>query len=300
MFDKTGTLTDGKLQVSERIAVGQLATSEAIAIAAALERRSTHPIAKAIASLDSSLTSTEVQETAGFGLTGFVNQVEYSIGFSDKTTFANQAALNVAIEAIGAKSLCVLSRGNEALLLLALSDNIRPDAKSAIDRLRPMGIEPVLLSGDAESRVSEVAAALGITQWHSRVSPENKLQLLNDLRLAGQTTAMVGDGLNDVAALAGADVGLAMGSGTHAAQSAAAVTILDDSPLAIFHALDLSRRTWRNIRQNLVWAFGYNILLIPVASFGLLNPMLGGAAMAFSSVSVVLNALRLKREHSFN
>jgi len=158
-----------------------------------------------------------------------------------------------------------------------------------------MGIEPVLLSGDVESRVREVAHELNITQWHSRVSPENKLQLLRELKAAGKTTAMVGDGLNDVAALTGADVGLAMGSGTHAAQSAAAITILDDSPLGISFALDLSRRTWRNIKQNLGWAFGYNLVLIPVAALGLLNPMLGGAAMAFSSVSVVLNALRLNR-----
>jgi Cu+-exporting ATPase len=116
---------------------------------------------------------------------------------------------------------------------------------------------------------------------------------INSLREDSTVIAMVGDGLNDVAALAGADVGIAMGSGTHAAQSAAAITIVDDNPLAISYALALSKRTWANIRQNLGWAFGYNVLLIPVAAVGLLNPMYAGMAMAFSSISVVLNALRL-------
>jgi Cu+-exporting ATPase len=202
------------------------------------------------------------------------------------------------MDKVGAASLAVLSRGNEALLLIALSDKVRPEAKQAISMLQSMSIEPVLLSGDVTRRVSDVASELDISQWHARVSPESKLQLINKLKADGKTTAMVGDGLNDVAALTGADVGLAMGSGTHAAQSAAAVTILDDSPLGIPYALDLSRRAWRNIKQNLGWAFGYNVVLIPVAVLGLLNPMLAGTAMAFSSVSVVLNALRLKRRAS--
>jgi P-type Cu+ transporter len=129
------------------------------------------------------------------------------------------------------------------------------------------------------------------------VNPERKLEVIRSLKSTADArlTAMVGDGLNDVAALAAADVGLAMGSGTHAAQSAAAITIVDDDPTCIPFALKLGRRTWRNIVQNLIWAFGYNVVLIPVAAFGLLNPMLAGTAMAFSSISVVLNALRLRR-----
>jgi Cu+-exporting ATPase len=301
VLDKTGTLTDGRLQVHDTILLGhgqwqgKLSKSEAIAISAALERGSNHPIAKAIAALDTAQQATEIVETAGKGLEGVVNSKSYSIGFSESQIFENQSELQKAIEQVGAKSLAVLSQGDEALLLISLSDLVRPDSLKAVALLQGMGIEPVLLSGDVESRVREVAHELGITQWHSRVSPENKLQLLRELKAAGKTTAMVGDGLNDVAALTGADVGLAMGSGTHAAQSAAAITILDDSPLGISFALDLARRTWRNIKQNLGWAFGYNLVLIPVAALGLLNPMLGGAAMAFSSVSVVLNALRLNR-----
>lgn len=130
------------------------------------------------------------------------------------------------------------------------------------------------------------------------MTPEQKLSKIEALKLNADgsktVVAMVGDGLNDVAALAGADIGIAMGSGTHAAQSAAAITIVDDSPLAVAYSLKLARRTWSNIKQNLAWAFGYNVILIPVAALGLLNPMLAGAAMAFSSISVVLNALKLK------
>lgn len=296
VLDKTGTLTDGRLQVHDMLELGSMPLSEAVSIAAALERSSSHPIAKAISLLDSSKTATEVDETAGTGLTGVVDQIKYSIGLNEVAEFSNQLKLEAAIDKVGAVSLAVLSRGNTALLLIALSDKVRPDSKRAISRLQSMGIEPVLLSGDVIPRVSDVAIELNITQWHARVSPESKLELINKFKKAGKTTAMVGDGLNDVAALTGADVGLAMGSGTHAAQSAAAVTILDDSPIGIPYALDLSRRTWKNIKQNLVWAFGYNVLLIPVAALGLLNPMLAGTAMAFSSVSVVLNALRLRAQ----
>lgn len=295
VLDKTGTLTDGKLAVHETIALTDLPIADCIAIAAALERNSTHPVAKAIAALNQGLTAQNVHEEAGFGLTGQVDGVEYLIGLRDRSKFDNQTQLNEAIKSVGAKSLAVLSRGNLAIALIALSDNLRPEAKRSIESLKKLGIEPVLLSGDVALRVKAVAEELGIRSWHARVSPEEKLQLLTALNVGGKTTAMVGDGLNDVAALAGADVGIAMGSGTHAAQSAAAVTILDDSPLSIAYSLDLSKRTWRNIKQNLGWAFGYNLILIPVAALGLLNPMLGGTAMAFSSVSVVLNALRLRR-----
>lgn len=295
VLDKTGTLTDGKLTVHETIALAAMPLEQAVSIAAALERNSSHPVAKAIAALDQTLVAQDVREEAGFGLTGNVNGVEYSIGLRDRTKFENQTRLNEAIKEVGAKSLAVLSSGNHALALIALSDNLRLEAKRSIDSLKALGIEPVLLSGDTTLRVKSVAEELGIRQWHARVSPEEKLQLLTALKVGGKTAAMVGDGLNDVAALAGADIGIAMGSGTHAAQSAAALTILDDSPLGIPYALDLSKRTWRNIRQNLGWAFGYNLVLIPVAALGLLNPMLGGTAMAFSSVSVVLNSLRLRR-----
>jgi Cu+-exporting ATPase len=160
-----------------------------------------------------------------------------------------------------------------------------------MDELKAAGFSPYLVSGDNPARVREVAEQLGITDHKGHVSPEGKLELLSAYN---EPVAMVGDGINDVAALAKADVGIAMGSGAHAAQAASAITILDDDPRAIAFALKLGKRTYRNILQNLGWAFGYNIVLIPVAALGLLNPMLAGVAMAFSSVSVVANSLRLK------
>jgi len=157
--------------------------------------------------------------------------------------------------------------------------------------LQDAGFNPVLVSGDNPAKVAEVARQLGVKDHFGSVSPEGKLELIGKY---SEPVAMVGDGINDVAALAKADVGIAMGSGAYAAQAASAITILDDDPRAIPFALKLGKKTYRNIIENLVWAFGYNILLIPVAALGLLNPMLAGVAMAFSSVSVVANSLRLK------
>ena len=296
VLDKTGTLTTGQLEVTTTIALGGYDLQEAVAIAAALERNSNHPIAKAIAALDSAKSATEVAELAGTGVSGYVDGTKYELGLRENARYQNSEELEAAIEQVGAKSLAVLSSQGVALALIALEDELRKESAEAISRLQELNIEPVLLSGDVTSRVSAVAKDLGITSFHARVSPEEKLQILKALKVGGKVTAMVGDGLNDVAALAGADVGIAMGSGTHAAQSAAAVTILDDSPLGISYALSLSKRTWSNIKQNLGWAFGYNVVLIPVAALGLMNPMLAGTAMAFSSVSVVLNSLRLRRQ----
>ncbi len=300
VIDKTGTLTTGQLRVSATFglsAVDAAGLKQALAMAAAVERSSVHPLAKAIAALDQELTALEVSEVAGAGAAGTVNGVFVRVASPATSIVNNRAELDAAVLKAGAKSLVVVSWGNEAKALIALEDDVRLEAKPAVEALRALGIQPILLSGDAEARVSVVAKQLGIEQFYAEVAPEAKLEVINRIRAertGHSATAMVGDGLNDVAALAGADVGIAMGSGTHAAQAAASVTIIDDNPLAIAFALDLARRTWLNIKQNLGWAFGYNLVLIPVAALGLLNLMFAGAAMAFSSVSVVLNALRLR------
>ena len=300
VIDKTGTLTTGQLRVSATFALSGIDAAElkqALAMAAAVERSSVHPLAKAIAAIDQELTAVEVSEVAGAGAAGTVNGVLVRVASPVTSIVNNRAELDAAVLQAGAESLVVVSWGGEAKALIALEDDLRLESKSAIESLQSLGIEPILLSGDAEARVSEVAKQLGIKKYYAGVAPEAKLAAIERIkseRTGRSATAMVGDGLNDVAALAGADVGIAMGSGTHAAQAAASVTIIDDSPLAIPYSLELARRTWLNIKQNLGWAFGYNLVLIPVAALGLLNPMYAGAAMAFSSVSVVLNALRLR------
>ena len=291
VLDKTGTLTYGKLAVNEIIEINST-KQEITAYAAAVEKLSAHPIAKAIANLDNSLTADNGSETAGFGIKATVNGKEITV--SKNTEVSNSAELAKVIDSIEAKSLVVVSWDGVAQGVITLTDTIRESAITAIADLKNQQISPIIVSGDNQAQVDSVAGQLGIDRAFGDVSPENKQSQVKALSLEAKT-AMVGDGLNDVAALAGADVGIAMGSGTRAAQSAAAITILDDDPQSISYAMKLAKKTWNNILQNLGWAFGYNILLIPVAAFGLLNPMLAGAAMGFSSISVVLNSMRLKR-----
>jgi Cu+-exporting ATPase len=293
VLDKTGTLTTGHLEVTKVIALANTDSKEAMALSAAVERSSTHPLAKAIAALDQTFTATNVKELAGHGVSGTVNSKDVVVTRAKTLEVSNQEELAKAITEAGAASIVVVSWDNTARLVIALSDAIRAESKKAIAQLNELKIQPILLSGDTEARVASVANELGIKEFFGEVTPEEKLNKIKALREDSSVIAMVGDGLNDVAALAGADVGIAMGSGTHAAQSAAAITIVDDNPLAISYSLALAKKTWSNIRQNLGWAFGYNVLLIPVAALGLLNPMYAGTAMAFSSISVVLNALRL-------
>ena len=291
VLDKTGTITYGKLAVNEVIGIAGK-KAEVLAKAAAVEKLSAHPIAKAIADLDHSLSATDAEETAGFGISGVIDGTRVTV--SKNTEVTNSAELQKVIDSIEAKSLVVISWDGLAQGVITLTDTVRDSAIEAIAELKNQNIEPIIVSGDNQAQVDAVAQQVGITRAYGDVSPEDKQSRVKALS-SEQKTAMVGDGLNDVAALAGADVGIAMGSGTRAAQSAAAITILDDNPLSIPYAMKLAKRTWANIVQNLGWAFGYNILLIPVAALGLLNPMLAGAAMGFSSISVVLNSWRLKR-----
>lgn len=289
VFDKTGTLTDGKLKVVNSIGLGGVSQAQMLGYAAAIEAGSTHPVAKAISQLSQEFTATDIKETPGRGLSGFV--LDKHVFVEKPGSYKNQTELDEALKAAGPNTLVVVSWDGQAHGLIELSDQIRPGAKATIDALHKMNIKTTILSGDNDARVGFIAGELGIDEYLGGVSPEGKLEFLKNQT---EIVAMVGDGINDVAALAGADIGIAMGSGSQAAQAASVITILDDDPLQIPYALDLAKRTYRNILQNLGWAFGYNVLLIPVAAIGLLNPMLAGLAMAFSSVSVVLNALRLK------
>ena len=288
IFDKTGTLTDGQLKVVNSRGLGDVGAATMLAYAAAIEAGSSHPVAKAIAKLSNAKTATDIKEIPGVGLVGLVDGIEVHVG--KPQSYQNQAELDKALALAGPNTLVVVSWEGWAHGLIELSDEIKPGSKQVIEELSDLGLTTMLLSGDAPRRVEEVANILGISKYQGGVSPEQKLEVVR----SASHPVMVGDGINDVAALSAAKASIAMGSGSHAAQSASSITILDDSPAAIPFALRLAKKTHRNIYQNLGWAFGYNILLIPVAAIGLLNPMLAGAAMAFSSVSVVANALRLR------
>jgi P-type Cu+ transporter len=289
IFDKTGTLTDGQLRVVNSRGLGGVGAATMLAYAAAVEQGSNHPVAKAISKLSNQFTATEVTEQAGLGLTGLVDGKWVTVERPGR--YENQQELDEALSNAGPNTLVVVAWEGWAHGLIELSDEIREGANETVAKLQSMGLEVELLSGDHLARVEVIAKQLGISTFRGGVTPEQKLELLHS---ANQVTAMVGDGINDVAALARADIGIAMGSGAHAAQAASAITILDDNPENVAYALSLAKRTRRNILQNLAWAFGYNLILIPVAAMGLLNPMLAGAAMAFSSVSVVVNSQRLK------
>jgi Cu+-exporting ATPase len=178
--------------------------------------------------------------------------------------------------------------------LMAFADTPRASAKAAVERLRALGIATVMLTGDNRGSAEAVARALGIDHVVAEVLPEDKVRHIADLKARYGQVAMVGDGINDAPALARADLGLAMGSGTDVAMEAAGVTLMRSDPLAVADAIDIARRTQAKIRQNLFWAFVYNVAGIPLAAFGFLSPVLAGAAMAFSSVSVVGNALLLR------
>ena len=289
VFDKTGTITDGKLHIVASHGLGGVDGSEALNKAAAVEAGSKHPVAMAIAANGSSAAATNIEELAGRGVAGDVDGLRVSV--EKPGAYENQAELDQLISEAGPNTLVVIAWEGWAHGLLELSDGIRDGAKETVAELHDMGLRVAMLSGDNQRRVDAVATELGLDEALAGATPEGKLEYL-----ASQTErlAMVGDGINDVAALAQADIGIAMGSGAQAAQAASAITILDDDPRKIPYSLKLGRRTYRNILQNLGWAFGYNVLLIPVAAAGLLNPMLAGVAMAFSSVSVVANALRMK------
>ncbi|MGA1627642.1 MAG: heavy metal translocating P-type ATPase, partial [Aquiluna sp.] len=289
VFDKTGTLTDGKLMIVASHGLGGVTAAEAVSKAAAVEAGSKHPVAMAIVANATGLTASNIEEIAGKGVAGDVDGLRVSV--EKPGNYQNQEELDAVLANAGPNTLVVVAWEGWAHGLIELSDGIRDGSREAVAELHNSGLKVAMLSGDNQRRVDAVASELGLDEALASASPEEKLEFLS---AQPDKVAMVGDGINDVAALASADIGIAMGSGAQAAQAASAITILDDDPRKVPYSLELGRRTYRNILQNLGWAFGYNVLLIPVAAAGLLNPMLAGVAMAFSSVSVVANALRMK------
>ena len=318
-FDKTGTLTEGKPQLVGLSALLPQTNSRAelLAWSAAIQSGSEHPLGKAVTALAAAENATvpaaaDVRAVAGRGMAATVNGRALRLGssrFMDelKVAIAPFATQAQALEAEG-RTVSYLADVSVAhaptlLGLLAFGDAVKPSAAAAIAQLQALGIHTALLTGDNQGSANAVGQALGITSVYARVLPEDKARLVGELKALaaaepgskGGRVAMVGDGINDAPALAAADVGIAMSTGTDVAMHAAGITLMRGNPALVADAIDISRRTYAKIRQNLFWAFIYNLVGIPLAAFGLLNPMLAGAAMAFSSVSVVMNALLLRR-----
>ena len=307
VLDKTGTVTTGHLAVTAVEAVGAVSLERMLALAAAAEHGSEHPLARAI--VDHARTTgivalpaaEEFRAHAGAGVTAVVDGYALAIGraswlrdeWSVDVAGTPAAELVSRHEAEGATAVVVAIDGAVAGVI-ALADTLKPSSSLAIERLRSLGLDPVLLTGDNEGAAAAVAAQLGIDEVYAAVTPAGKLAVIRELQAAGHVVAMVGDGVNDAAALAAADLGIAMGGGTDAAMAASDLTVVSGDLLVVVDAIRLARRTLRTIIGNLFWAFGYNVAAIPVAMMGLLNPLLAGLAMAFSSVFVVTNSLRLR------
>ena len=303
-FDKTGTLTSGAPRIVHLRAVDS-DTTQLLQLAGALQRGSEHPLAKAVLDqcTEQQLSLADVSHSkalAGRGIAGQIGGRQLALGnkrlLEEHVLHHDELAADaLAWEAEGRTLswLLELAPQPQVLGLFAFGDTLKPGAAEAIAALTAQGIASHLISGDNPGSVKAVADALGISAAHAEVLPADKAAIISELKKHA-VVAMVGDGINDAPALAAADVGIAMGSGTDVAMHAAGITLMRGDPRLVADALDISRRTYNKIRQNLFWAFAYNLVGIPLGAAGLLNPMLAGAAMALSSVSVVSNALLLK------
>jgi Cu+-exporting ATPase len=303
VLDKTGTLTTGRLALTEVITTPGQSEAELLRLAGALESGSEHPIAAAITAANPS--PADLPEVTGFtsypglGVRGVVDGHTVLAGRRDWlesswTVPEPLAARAAAAEAAG-RTTVFAGWDGQVRGVLVVADTLKPTSAAAVGRLRALGLRPILLTGDNERAAREVAAAVGISEVIAGVLPAGKVDVIKRLQGAGRVVAMAGDGVNDAAALAQADLGLAMGTGTDAAIQASDLTLVRGDLLAAPDAIALSRRTLRIIKGNLFWAFGYNAAAIPLAALGFLNPLIAAAAMAFSSVFVVTNSLRLRR-----
>ncbi|HZV97399.1 MAG TPA: copper-translocating P-type ATPase [Methylophilaceae bacterium] len=305
-FDKTGTLTDGhpRLLTAEAVDGDQNAM---LRLAASLQAGSEHTLAKAVvqAAEANSLALMPAEETRalpGKGIAGRVAGQELRLG---NTRLMQELGVDLsplsaraqALEAEGRSIswLAVLEPEPRLLGLMAFGDNLKPGAVQALESLKIQGIFTVLITGDNKGSASAIGASLNMDEIHSKVLPQDKAGIIVQLKQTGRLVAMVGDGINDAPALASADIGIAMSSGTDVAMHAAGITLMHGNPSLVAQAIDISRRTYAKIRQNLFWAFVYNVVGIPLAALGWLSPVIAGGAMALSSVSVVSNALLLKR-----
>lgn len=297
-FDKTGTLTEGKPTLVD-VAVESITRAEALRIAAAIQSGSEHPLARAVIeraraeSIDIPAAS-DVRASPGRGVEGRVDGRRHAI--ASERWVEELTGVRPGGASAGRTASWLLSLDPpRTLARLEFGDRVKPGARELIERLKGQGIRSVLVSGDNRGAADAVARELGIDETFAEVLPEDKAAVIARLRAPGAPVAMVGDGINDAPALAAADVGIAMGTGTDVAMHTAGITLMRGDPRLVADALEISHRTYAKIRQNLFWAFVYNVVGVPLAALGMLNPVIAGAAMAFSSVSVVTNALLLRR-----
>ena len=288
VFDKTGTLSDGRPLLAEVETFHGFDRADVLRVAAALERDSGHPLARAFDGVDDALMATDVRSVPGFGIEGVVEDVHWRLG----------RAAFVGAEANDDKGELWLGDGALVIARLGIRESARVHAHGAVLALRELGLRLHLSSGDGAEAVARIANALGIDDMHSRQTPEHKLAFVRSLQNDGRCVAMVGDGLNDAPVLAGADVSFALADGAALAQRAADLVIAHPSLQRVPETIALARRTRRVIRQNLAWALGYNVLALPLAAAGLVTPWMAALGMTLSSLTVTLNALRLTRQPS--
>ncbi|MFE9485925.1 MULTISPECIES: heavy metal translocating P-type ATPase [unclassified Streptomyces] len=305
VLDKTGTVTTGRMTLLDVHTADHTTETDALRLAGALEHSSEHPIAQAVAAGAAERTGAplptpeDFTNIPGLGVQGVVEGHAVLVGREQLLAEweihlpVELARRKAEAEAAGRTAIAVAWDG-EARAVLEVADAVKDTSAQAIERLRALGLTPILLTGDNRAVAESVAAEVGIEELYAEVMPEDKVDVVKRLQAEGRSVAMVGDGVNDAAALAQADLGLAMGTGTDAAIEAGDLTLVRGDLRAAADAIRLSRKTLGTIRTNLFWAFAYNVAALPLAAAGLLNPMIAGAAMAFSSVFVVGNSLRLR------
>jgi Cu+-exporting ATPase len=307
VLDKTGTVTTGRMRLVEVIPADGVDEAELLRLAGAVEHASEHPIARAIAAGAQERLGGELAPVDGFASTqglGVHGVVDRHAVVAGRATWLAEAwalcldqRLSAARQSAESAGRTVIAVGwdGAATGLLVVADTVKPTSAHAVSELEALGLRTVLLTGDNERAARTVAAEVGIGEVIAEVLPQDKVDVVRRLQQAGGVVAMVGDGVNDAAALAQADLGIAMGTGTDVAIEASDLTLVRGDLRAAVDAIRLSRQTLATIKGNLFWAFAYNVAALPLAMAGLLNPLIAGAAMAFSSVFVVTNSLRLRR-----